>query len=237
MPIINYAHRGASKYYPENTLRAFYAGLEMRADGIETDIRRTADGVLVLHHDNTLKRITGQEDSISDYTYAQLLKMDFGAFKGERFAGERIVTLDTFLHHFGAMPLYLALEIKQSGVEEQTLECIRTCGCRDRVTVTSFELDSLLAVRGLDADIALGYLTEQITVETLDLLQEHRIGQICPRVDKTGAQDVALARARGFSVRFWGVASEELMRYALTLDSDGMTIDFPDKLTDALAAM
>ena len=50
MPVVNYAHRGASEYYPENTLWSFYAGMEMGADGIETDIQRTSDGVLVLHH-------------------------------------------------------------------------------------------------------------------------------------------------------------------------------------------
>ena len=54
MRMINYAHRGASEYYPENTLRSFYAGLEMGATGMETDIQRTKDGVLVLHHDDTL---------------------------------------------------------------------------------------------------------------------------------------------------------------------------------------
>ena len=42
---INYAHRGASEYDPENTLSAFYAGVNMGANGIETDIQRTKDGV------------------------------------------------------------------------------------------------------------------------------------------------------------------------------------------------
>ena len=44
---INYAHRGASQYFPENTLSAFYAGIAMGANGIETDIRKTKDNVLV----------------------------------------------------------------------------------------------------------------------------------------------------------------------------------------------
>ena len=48
---INYAHRGASQYFPENTLSAFYAGIAMGANGIETDIRKTKDNVLVLFHD------------------------------------------------------------------------------------------------------------------------------------------------------------------------------------------
>ena len=57
--MINYAHRGASAYAPENTMSAFDLGLRMNADGIETDIRRTKDGVLVLFHDDDLLRIAG----------------------------------------------------------------------------------------------------------------------------------------------------------------------------------
>ena len=63
--MINYAHRGASQYYPENTLYAFYAGLHMGADGIETDIQRTLDGVPVLFHDRTLERILGDPRRIA----------------------------------------------------------------------------------------------------------------------------------------------------------------------------
>ena len=51
--MINYAHRGASEYAPENTLSSFYLGLLQGANGIETDIQRTKDGVLVLFHDDT----------------------------------------------------------------------------------------------------------------------------------------------------------------------------------------
>lgn len=234
MPVVNYAHRGASEYYPENTLWAFYAGLEMRADGIETDIQRTSDGVLVLHHDDTLERVAGEAGSIKDYTYEQLLEMDFGAFKGERFVGERIVTLDTFLTHFGHKKLQLALEIKQLGVEEQTLRCIDKQGCIDSVTLTSFIWESIEAVRALNDSVAVGYLTGEITPETLDRLEHIHVGQICPRVDLVDEATMALARSRGFSVRFWGIKDESFMRQALELGGDGMTVNFPDKLTAAL---
>ena len=224
MPVVTYAHRGASEYFPENTLRSFYAGLEMRADGIETDIQRTSDGVLVLHHDDTLERVAGEKGCIADYTYAQLLEMDFGAFKGERFEGERI----------GRKKLQLALEIKQPGVEAQTLQCINANGCRDKVTLTSFFWECMEAVRGLDEDISAGYLTQSITPQILDDLERLHIRQICPRVDLVDEKDMAMARARGFSVRFWGVKDETYMRRALALNGDGMTVNFPDKLTAAL---
>lgn len=232
--VINYAHRGASEYFPENTLRSFYTGLEMGADGIETDVQRTKDGVLVLHHDDTLKRLVGIDGRICDFTYAELLDMDFGVFKGERFAGEKIVTLDTFLTCFGAKNLTLAIEIKQLGVEADVLACIEKHGCRDKVIITSFKWESIAEVRRLDAKIRIGFLTGEITEETLDLLAANGMQQICPRVADVTEESMRLARERGFSVRFWGVSNEELMHKALSLDGDGMTVNFPDKLTKAL---
>ena len=78
---INYAHRGASEYYPENTALSFRKGLEMGANGIETDVQKTKDGVVVLFHDDTLNRVTGKSGSIADYTYSELLEFD--VVKGE----------------------------------------------------------------------------------------------------------------------------------------------------------
>ena len=73
--MINYAHRGASEYAPENTLSSFYLGLMQGANGIETDVRKTKDGVLVLFHDNTLDRVTDASGAVSDYTWEQLQKV------------------------------------------------------------------------------------------------------------------------------------------------------------------
>ncbi len=234
MSIINYAHRGASTYYPENTLRSFYAGLEMGADGMETDIQRSKDGVLVLHHDDTLERIAGMCGAVSDYTYAELLEMDFGRFKGEKFVGERIVRLDTFLTHFGRRGLTLALEIKQSGIEQDCLDCVNALKCRGDVIFTSFMWESVCAMRKLDSSIRLGYLTREINAETLALLQAHDIRQICPQLSRVTKQSMELAVKQGFSVRFWGVTNTELMQTAIALGGDGMTVNFPDKLARAL---
>jgi len=49
--VMNYAHRGASGCFPENTMLAFMKAVEMCSDGIETDVQMTRDGVLVLIHD------------------------------------------------------------------------------------------------------------------------------------------------------------------------------------------
>ena len=73
--MINYAHRGASEYAPENTLSSFYLGLLQGANGIETDVQRTKDGVLVLFHDDTVDRVTDGKGRLSDYTFDELKKL------------------------------------------------------------------------------------------------------------------------------------------------------------------
>ena len=72
MAFVNYAHRGASEYLPENTMLAFYTGIYMGANGIETDVQRCKDGTLVLFHDDTLLRVTGEAGSVEDYTFPEL---------------------------------------------------------------------------------------------------------------------------------------------------------------------
>ncbi|MCR5102752.1 MAG: phosphatase PAP2 family protein, partial [Butyrivibrio sp.] len=71
------AHRGYCGEYPENTMASFNGALDIGADFVETDVQMTADGVLVLYHDDTLLRITGDEGAIADYTYEELLQKDF----------------------------------------------------------------------------------------------------------------------------------------------------------------
>ena len=90
---INYAHRGASEYAPENTLLSFYTGIFMCANGIGTDVQMTKDGVAVLFHDDTLLRVTDEKGKISDYTLNEL--KGFWVKKNE--LKDRIITLDEFL--------------------------------------------------------------------------------------------------------------------------------------------
>ena len=225
-----YAHRGASDLAPENTFSAFFLGPALGANGIETDIQETKDKVLVLFHDDTLKRITGLERSISELTYQDLLTLDFGRYKGQAFLGEKIVTLDDFLKYFSGRPLKLALEIKQKGIEKAVLAAISHFDCSDQVVITSFIWPSLCAVRELNQTIQLGFLTERISQDILSSLAEQSVGQICPDTQKLSAADVALARRHGFNIRGWNVADKNAMKRAVELEIDGVTVNSPDQM-------
>ena len=89
------AHRGGYKLFPENTCAAFRA-CEGLADRIEFDVRTSADGDLVVIHDDTVNRTTtgfGAVTNVADLTLAQLKALDAGSAFSSRFAGERIPTL------------------------------------------------------------------------------------------------------------------------------------------------
>lgn len=107
-------HRGSSQHYPENTMLAFEKAVEEGAHGIETDIRKTADGVYVLMHDSTVDRTTNGTGSVSSLTWEQISQLDAGAWKGSQFANRedcRVPRLDDFLDHFRGKPIFLCLHI------------------------------------------------------------------------------------------------------------------------------
>lgn len=231
---MNLAHRGASEYAPENTFAAFYLGLEMGANGIETDIKRTKDGVLILFHDDTLERTTTGKGCVGQYIYEELMQLDAGKHKSDKYKDEKIVSLEDFLKYFGAKDLHFAVELKDSFVEEDTLTLIKRYSVENKVTITSFNFDNLIRTRELDKNIKIGYLTGEINIETIEKLKEIGANQICPSAKSLSLEKVQWAKAQGFTVRAWGVKDEKLMLHVLNCGVDGMTVNFPDKLAEAL---
>lgn len=224
---VNYAHRGASEYTPENTLLAFYTGVYMGANGIETDVQMTKDGILVLFHDDTILRLTGAPGSVRDYTLEQLRQFTFEN-KG---LTDKIVVFEDFLQQFGWRDLTFAIEIKQAGIEDKTVDMIRKYGIQSKTIVTSFMLDSVRATKQYAPEQKVGFLTREINDEMLQQLKDMGAEQFCPEAPDVTAETVARWHAQGFEVRAWGVKDEGLMRQVYDAGAEGMTVNFPDKLT------
>ena len=224
---VNYAHRGASEYTPENTLLAFYTGIYMGANGIETDVQMTKDGILVLFHDDTIIRLTGAEGSIQDFTLEQLRQF---TFENNGFT-DKIVVFEDFLQQFGWRDITFAIEIKQAGIESQVVDLIRKNNMESKTIVTSFMLDSVRAAKNYAPELKVGFLTRTVSDELLAELKTMGAEQLCPIATDVTAETVARWHAEGFEVRAWGVKDENLMRQVYDAGSDGMTVNFPDKLT------
>lgn len=224
---INYAHRGASEYAPENTLLSFNLGVFMGAGGIETDVQITKDGVPVLFHDDTLARVTGEKGCIGDYTFNEL--QTFRVKNNGR--TDRILRLEDLLRFFGWRELTFAIELKQRGTAAVTAELVSRYGLEKKVVITSFQYEEILDMRACAPELKTGYLTSHVDDALLERMKTDGIGELCPRANLITPEAVERWHGLGFNVRAWGVANEEWMKNAVDCGCDGMTVNFPDKLT------
>jgi len=205
----------------------------MRANGIETDIHKTKDGVLVLFHDDTLERVTGEEGTIGDYTFEEL--QAFNVENGD--LTDKIVSFEDFLIHFSHRDITFAIELKDSFVEKETVELLRKYNMVSKTVITSFNFDNLKRAIEIAPEFKYGYLVlKEVTDEILADMKKYGIDELCPRATYMTEELVTKWHEDGFRVRAWGVANEELMRKVYDIGADGMTVNFPDKLTEYIAS-
>jgi len=224
---VNYAHRGASEYMPENTMSSFRMGFEMGANGVETDVQVTSDGIPVLFHDDTTDRVTGKPGSVTALTFAEL--DGYPVMKDGKI--DKIPTVDEFLSEFADKDITFAIELKQEGTAQIVADLIYKYGIEKKVFVTSFKYDELLAMRKYAPTLKTGFLTRDTSDELLARMRGDGIEEYCPIAKDVTVELVEKCHRLGFNVRAWGVYNEELMKAVYDAGADGMTVNFPDKLT------
>ena len=143
------AHRGWCEEYPENTMEAFRAAIELGVDQIETDVRMTKDGVLVLIHDDLVERTINGTGKVSDMTFEELRALDAGIKKDAKFAGAKVPTLIELMELVKDHPtMTLDIELKEyptNGREkiayevcDRVLKIVADYGFEDRFVINSF---------------------------------------------------------------------------------------------------
>lgn len=254
----NIAHRGASGHAPEHTFASWDLARTMGADYLEQDLQMTADGVLVVLHDDTLDRTargpavdcTG---SVREKTLQQLRRCEVGSWFNERFpdrarpgyADERIPTLEEVFQRYGTDVRYY-IETKQPeeapGMELALLELLDryglTRGAREagQVLIQSFSPASLRLIHEIDPRLPLVQLLGSRDHEILPLLEgirEYAVG-IGPGAAGVTPEVMDAAKARGLLVHPYTVNEPSQMRALLELGVDGMFTDHPDRLSQVL---
>lgn len=242
-PVTAFAHRGGwidpGEEQRENTLFAFQRAVDLGYDYLETDVRVTADGVLVAFHDADLARISGSARTLGDLTYEEL--------KQHPLNGTDVVP--TMAELFEAFPqTNFNIDIKESRAVEPLLDVIRAYGADKRVCVASFSHGRIRAFRrlagtrvatgvstlGVSWNVALPWLPrlfnspgQAFQVPAAQVVRGFTVPVVTPRLIKT-------AHALDKRVHVWTINEEDEMHRLLDQGVDGLISDRIDILANVL---
>jgi glycerophosphoryl diester phosphodiesterase len=210
-----FAHRGVSAHLPENTFLAFDAALKGGANGLETDLRLSGDGVVVLHHDPAHKFSSGREVLLTSHAYKTLKKLG----EPENFI---LPTLEDFWQRFsGKIPLNL--EVKEEAVFPLLVDFLKTRP-KDNLIITSGLWEELGQYRHLFDGVIVGPVVEAFDEALLlrtrpDIISLDR-GVFTPKM-------VADAHGLGCKLFLWTVNEPADGKYLKSEGVDGVFSDDP----------
>lgn len=222
------AHRGASALAPENTLASIQAAAEAGADGVEWDTRVTADGILILQHDDTLERYLGKKGKVKvvEMTFAESQHYDLGWWFAKEFEGEKMPTLQQAIE--ASLPKLMPLIERKTGSAQQHVEVIRKLKVEDRVVVQAFDWKFLKDLRRLAPEIRMGALGSKPIKEKqfkqLFALQPEYVGWGSGDLKRS---DVERFHQKGIKVLVWTVDGEKEIAKFVEWGIDGIITNDP----------
>lgn len=160
-----FAHRGASLYAPENTLAAFEIAIEQKADAIEFDVNISADGCLVVIHDDTVDRTTNGSGKVRELNQKDLQQLDAGSFFHRTFKGEHIPTLEDIFTHIRNR-IFLNIELKdkdfiKSSLQGKVLDLLHKYDLTESVLISSFNINVLRSIHNKLPEVAIAILADR----------------------------------------------------------------------------
>jgi glycerophosphoryl diester phosphodiesterase len=231
-PII-IAHRGDKTNAPENTLAAFRLANENGADAVEFDVKLTADGQVIVLHDQTVNRTTNGKGKISQLSFADVRALDAGAWFSEKFKDERIPTLDEAFETVGKQ-LYINVELTNyatpfDGLVLKVVDLVKKHGLQNRMLFSSFFAQNLKVTRSLLPQVPCGLLCMRGTLGSWGRTFTWRGNYFAlhPYLTDVDPGLVHRVQAAGKRVHVWTVNPEEDLKRMIGLGVDGIITDDP----------
>ena len=231
-PVI-FAHRGASAYAPENTLAAFQLALQQGAPAIEFDVKLSADGQVVVIHDQTVDRTTDGAGNVAKLPLAALRELDAGSWLSGSFRGEKIPTLDEVFETLGKK-LLMNVELTNYATPFDALvpkvaHLVKKYGLESSVWFSSFFPHNLMKIARLLPSVPRGQLIwpgptggwQRAWGSLIDLQAEH------PWKGDITAEYIKNAHARRRRIHAWTVNQPDELRRLQALHVDGIITDDP----------
>jgi glycerophosphoryl diester phosphodiesterase len=208
-----WAHRGATTVEIENTVAAFEAAARLGADGVELDVRATADGAPAVHHDARLS----DGRAIADVLAAELPTY--------------VPLLDAALDACG--PLVVNIEIKEPrSIVDAVVREVRARDIADRVVVSSFDLATVDRVLAMDVGVPTGYLVgpapRPLATRALGVCSRHGHRAFHPYHRAVDARLVERAHDAGIALNTWTVDNPGRMTALAAMGVDAIVTNVPD---------
>jgi glycerophosphoryl diester phosphodiesterase len=248
------AHRGGSALAPENTFPAFDRAAALGADALEIDVRLTRDGAVVVFHDESTERLTGEPGTVEERTLAQVVALDaartFSPDGGRSFplrgAGVRVPTFAAALARHPRLRFNVDAKTEDPALAEALVREVRAAGAIERVCLGSF-FDAQAERLGALLPGACRYLPQGAATCHVMSAKSGAAGAGCPPgydladlphrmsgMTIVDARVVSYFHAHGIPVHVWTVDDEAEMRSLLALGVDGIVTDRPDVLAQVL---
>ncbi|MFH6998242.1 glycerophosphodiester phosphodiesterase [Flavobacterium sp. FlaQc-57] len=222
--MLKIGHRGAG-YEPENTLKAFQKALDLNADGIELDVHLSADGYLIVIHDETIDRTTKGKGLVNTFSLSEL----------KSFLIDDQYQIPTLKDVFDLVDkkCLINIELKGLGTASKVVSLIEEYISEknwnyNHFIVSSFDWNMLQETSNLN--IAIGVLTEDDLDKALAFAEKIKAKAINPDFQLLNANNVKEIQEKGFLVLPWTVNDKEDIQKIKSYNVDGIISDFPDKL-------
>jgi len=239
--VLNIAHRGASEYLPDNTIESFDRALVENADMIELDVRKTADGELVLYHDWYVRTEPRSLPDLGILTPVSHILFENLRDYCEK-EGFRLATLEEVLRHYSGR-IGINIELKAGGYEKEIVELVNKFDLVNQVVLSSFFPWIIKKIKGIDSRIKTGWIIGQEQVILLNRLGRIFVFSLFKTTEADSAhlhyEMVTPNVIKHFHVRqipiyAWTVNQTDIMKRLIEMGVDGIITDIPAVLGSVL---
>ncbi|WP_433765195.1 glycerophosphodiester phosphodiesterase [Flavobacterium ginsenosidimutans] len=225
--MLKIAHRGAKAYEPENTLQAFQKALDLNSDGIELDVHLSADGQIIVIHDETIDRTTNGKGLVNSFTLAEL--------KSFLIDGKYQIPTLNEVFDLVAKKCLINIELKGLGTASKVVSLIEKYIAEkdwkyEHFIISSFDWNMLEETSKLNSNISIGVLTEENIDLALAFAEKIKAKAIHPDFQLLNEDNARKMQENGFLVLPWTVNSEEDIQKVKSYKVNGIISDNPDKI-------
>ena len=230
--IKNFAHRGFSGKYPENTLLAFEKAIELGVDGIELDVHLSKDNEMVIIHDENVSRTTNGEGYIKDLTYEEISKLDASYIYTGQYGFNKIPTLREYFELVKDKDVITNIELKTNifeypGIEQKVWELIQEYHLESKVIISSFNHFSVMRMRKIAPTLEYGLLSETWLIDAGNYVNNLGIKYYHPIFRNLTDKVVKEIHQYGIKINTYTVNTEEDIKDMISKDINIVISNFP----------